>query len=291
MKIRKAVVPVAGYGTRFLPATKAMPKEMLPVIDKPVIQIVVEELVEAGIDLIVLVTGWHKRAIEDHFDHHLELEAYLGKNGKDDLLKEVQEISDMAEFIYVRQKEQRGNGDAILCAQNIIGNEPFVVLWGDDFIAAQPSRTKQMLEAYKRYQGTIMSGIRTEKEADTLKYGFAKGEEVEKGVIKVEEFIEKPGPEKVPSDMAIVSGFIFPPEIFPALEERGKNLKPNEELVYVDGVNDIKDQIPAYAIEIKGGRYYDCGDKLEYLKTNIDYGLKDPELKGEFKKYLKSLRI
>lgn len=291
MKIRKAVVPVAGYGTRFLPATKTMPKEMLPIIDKPVIQIVVEELVEAGIELIVLVTGWHKRAIEDHFDHHLELEAYLAKNGKGDLLKEVQEISDMAEFIYVRQKQQRGNGDAILCARNVIGNEPFIVLWGDDFIAAQPSRTKQMLKVYQKYQGTIMSGIRTKKREDTLKYGFAKGEEVEKGVIKVDQFIEKPGPEKVPSDLAIVSGFIFPPEIFPALEKKGRDLKEGEELIYVDGVNVIKDQIPTHAIEIKGGKYYDCGDKLEYLKTSVDYGLENPDIGKEFKKYLKSLRM
>jgi len=291
MKIRKAVVPVAGYGTRFLPATKAMPKEMLPVVDKPVIQIVAEELVKAGIEQIILVTGWHKRAIEDHFDHHLELEAELKRRGKGDLLKAVQEISDMAEFVYVRQKQQRGNGDAILCAKDVVGQEPFVVLWGDDFIAARPSRTKQMLKAYQKYQGTIMSGIRTRKKEDTLKYGFAKGEEIAKGVIRADQLIEKPGPKKVPSDLAVVSGFIFPPEIFPALEEKGERLEEGEELVYLDGVNAIKDQIPAYAIEIKGGRYYDCGDKLGYLKTSVDYGLKDPDIKKEFKKYLKSLRI
>ncbi len=291
MEIKKAVVPVAGYGTRFLPVTKAMPKEMLPIVDKPVIQIVVEELVEAGIEQIVLVTGWHKRAIEDHFDHHLELESHLRKSGKDKMLKKVQDISDMAEFVYVRQKKQRGNGDAILCAKNIIGNEPFVVLWGDDFIDAKPSRTRQMLKAHNKYGGTILSGVRTQKEEDTYKYGFAKGKEMEDGAIKVDEFIEKPGPEKAPSDLAIVSGFIFPPGIFPALEEKGKNLKKGEELVYVDGVNAIKKEHPTYAIEIKDGKYYDCGNKLEYLKTNVEYGLKNGEFSSEFREYLKKLKI
>ena len=291
MKITKAVVPVAGYGTRFLPAVKAMPKEMLPIIDKPVIQIVVEKLVEAGIELIVLVTGWHKRAIEDHFDHHLELENYLKEDGKKELADEIRKISDMAEFVYIRQKQQRGNGDAILCAKNVIGNEPFVVPWGDEFISAQPSATKQVIKAFQKYQGTIMSGIRTKKKEDTLRYGFAKGEKIAKGVIEVEELIEKPGPEKVPSDMAVVSPFVFPPEIFPALEKKGRSLKKGEELVWVDGVNGIKDKIPAYAVEITDGKYYDCGNKLEYLKTNVEFGLQNPELKDEFREYLKKLEI
>lgn len=291
MKITKAVVPVAGYGTRFLPATKAMPKEMMPIIDKPVIQIVVEELVEAGIKQIVLVTGWHKRAIEDHFDNHLELEAKLKEAGKSDLLKKIREISKMAEFVYVRQKAQRGNGDAILCAKNIIGNQPFVVLWGDDFIAAQPSRTKQMLAAYQKYQGTIMSAIRTEKKEDTFKYGFVKGEKVGKGVIRVSQLIEKPGPAKAPSDLAVVSGFIFPPQIFSALEARSREISDNEELVWLDGVELIKEKIPAYSIEIKSGRYYDCGSKLEYLKTNVEFGLKRAEFKEEFRDYLRNLKI
>lgn len=286
MKIRKAVVPVAGYGTRFLPITKAMPKEMLPIVDKPVIQMVVEELVEAGIQQIILVTGWHKRAIEDHFDRHLELEYKLRENGKEKELQLIQDISNMAEFVYVRQKEANGNGDAILTAKNVVGDEPFLVMWGDDFIVAEPSRTRQLIEAYEKYNSPILGSIRTSKPEDTRRYGFADGEEIEDGVIKISELVEKPGPEKVPSDLAIVSGFVFPPEIFEALKnfprEQGK------ELVWVDGVNALRDQgKDAYAMEIKGGRYYDCGNITEYLKTNVEMALKRDDIKGEFGKFIK----
>lgn len=287
-RIRKAVVPVAGYGTRFLPATKAMPKEMMPIIDKPVIQIVVEQLVEAGIEQIILVTGWHKRSIEDHFDNHLELEGRLEQSGKEDILKKIREISDMAEFIYVRQREQRGNGDAILCAKNIVGNEPFVVMWGDEFIDSEPVPAKQAIELYDKYQGTIFAGFETDKKEDTEKYGFAKGKELGKGVIKVDELVEKPGPKETPSNLAIVSTFVFPPEIFEALEEKGRHLKDGQELVWLDGVNKIKNRIPAYGFNA-GGKFYDCGNKLEYLKTNVEFALKNPEIKDEFKTYLKNL--
>jgi len=174
-KIRKAVVPVAGYGTRFLPVTKAMPKEMLPLVNKPVIQYIVEELVDAGITQIVLVTGWHKRAIEDHFDRHWELEAQLEKNNKKNELYEIRRISELADFIYVRQKEICGNGDAILAARSAVGDEPFLVFWGDDFITASPSRAKQLIAAYETYQSTILGAIRTEDPEDTKKFGFAKG--------------------------------------------------------------------------------------------------------------------
>jgi UTP--glucose-1-phosphate uridylyltransferase len=290
MSIRKAVVPVAGYGTRFLPATKAMPKEMMPIVDKPVIQIVVEQLVEAGIEQIILVTGWHKRAIEDHFDSHIELEAKLKESGKTEMLDTVKEISNMAEFVYVRQKKMRGNGDAILQAKNIVGNEPFVVMWGDEFIIADRPPVKQLIEAYDKYQASIFAAFRTTAEEDTLKYGFAKGDEVENGVVKVDELIEKPGPEKVPSDLAIVSSFIFPPEIFDALERKGEQVKGGEELVWLDGINEIKDKIPAYAVDV-GGRYYDCGNKLEYIKTNVEFALENRELKSDFKRYLKNLKL
>lgn len=288
MKIRKAVVPAAGYGTRFLPASKAMPKEMLPIVDKPVIQYVVEELVEAGIEQIILVTGWHKRAIEDHFDRHLELEYKLKESGKLEQLEQIKRLSEMAEFVYVRQKEANGNGGAILTAKNIVGDEPFIVLWGDDFIIAEPSRTKQLISAYDKYQSTILGGIRTNNPEDTKKYGFAKGQEVEDGIIKVDEFIEKPGPENAPSDLAIVSGFAFPPEIFDALE----SYKPEEgkELVYVDGVNVLREQGKnAYAMEIKGGKYYDCGNITEYLKTNVEMALKRDDINGDFAKYIKDV--
>jgi len=285
MKIRKAVVPAAGYGTRFLPASKAMPKEMLPIVDKPVIQYVVEELVEAGIEQIIMVTGWHKRAIEDHFDRHLELEHKLELAGKTKQLESIRKLSDMAEFVYVRQKEANGNGGAILTAKNVVGNEPFIVLWGDDFIVAPESRTKQLIKAYDKYGSVILGGIRTDKPEDTEKYGYAKGPEIEPGIIKVEEFVEKPGPKKVPSNLAIVSGFAFPPGIFDALESFTP--KPGDELVYVDGVNVLRNEgMDAYAMEIKGGRYYDCGNITEYLKTNVEMALKREDINGEFEDFI-----
>ena len=285
-KIRKAVVPVAGYGTRFLPASKAMPKEMLPIVDKPVIQYVVEELAEAGIEQIIFVTSWHKRAIEDHFDRHLELEHKLEAAGKEEALNKIKKLSDLAEFVYVRQKEARGNGDAILTAEKIVGNEPFVVLWGDEFIAATPNRTKQLIEAYNKYQTTILGGIIKDKPEDAKRYGFAKGQEVEDGVIKVEELIEKPGIDKRPSSLAIVSGSVFPPEIFKAL--RDFQIKPGDELVYVDGVNSLRKQgHDAYAVEIKNGKYYDCGNVTEYLKTCVEMALKRNDINGEFVRFLK----
>ncbi len=287
-RIRKAVVPAAGYGTRFLPASKAMPKEMLPIVDKPVIQYVVEELVEAGIEQIILVTGWHKRAIEDHFDRHLELENQLEKSGKTEYLKMIRDISGMAEFVYVRQKEMNGNGGAILTAKNVVGDEPFIVLWADDFIKAEPSRTRQLIAAYEEFGSTILGGIRTSKPEDTKRYGYAQGEEVKDGIIKVEKLIEKPGPENAPSDLAVVSGFVFPPEIFKALEE----YKPEagKELVYLDGVNVLREHgNAAYAMEIKGGKYYDCGNITEYLKTNVEMALKRPDINGEFGRFIKDV--
>ncbi len=287
-KIRKAVIPAAGYGTRFLPTTKAMPKEMLPIVDKPVIQYVVEELVDAGIEQIIIVTGWHKRAIEDHFDRHLELEYKLKESGKLKQLDEIKRLSSIAEFVYVRQKEQRGNGDAILTAKNIVGDEPFVVCWGDDFILAELSRTKQLINAYNKYGGNILGCIRTDAPEDTLKYGFAQGEEVDNGIIKVKELIEKPGVQNRPSNLAVVSGFIFEPEIFGALGQ----ITPAEgqELVWLDGVNKLREEgIDAYAVEIKGGKYYDCGNVTQYLKTNVELALKRPDLEGEFAQFIKDI--
>lgn len=287
-KIRKAVIPAAGYGTRFLPETKAMPKEMLPIVDKPVIQYVVEELVEAGIEQIIIVTGWHKRAIEDHFDRHLELENKLRVAGKLDQLDQIRKISDMAEFVYIRQKEMRGNGDAILTAKNVVGDEPFIVFWGDDFIAAEPSRARQMIDAYNTYGSVILGGVRTDDLADAKKYAFAKGAEMSDGTIKIDELIEKPGVEKKPSNLAIVSGQIYPPEIFAALES--VTVQDGQELVYVDGVNKLREQgKDAYAVEIKGGKYYDCGNVTQYLKTNIEMALKRDGIKDEMMEFLKEI--
>jgi UTP--glucose-1-phosphate uridylyltransferase len=286
-KIRKAVVPAAGYGTRFLPATKATPKEMLPIVDKPVIQYVVEELVEAGIEQIILITGWHKRAIEDHFDRHLELEYYLEKNGKTEQLNEIKKISEMAEFVYVRQKEQRGNGDAILTAKNIVGNEPFVVCWGDEFLLAEPvSKTRQLIAAYNKYESNIVSCLRLDDAISAKRYGFAKGEKIENNTMKVDDWIEKPGIEKRPSDFASLGGFLAVPELFDALESI--DVKDGQELVYVDGLNKLREQgIPSYAVEIQNGKFYDCGNITEYLKTNVEMALRRPGVKEDFAKFIK----
>lgn len=292
-KVRKAVIPAAGFGTRFLPATKAMPKEMLPIVDKPIIQYVVEEAIEAGIEQIILVTGWHKRAIEDHFDRHFELEARLEKDGKLELLEEVKRISELANFVYVRQKEALGNGHALLVAKEIVGDEPVVMLWGDDFVAAEPSRTKQMIAAYEKYGTSILSGIRTTNPEDTKKYGYVGGKDIGDGVIEVDKFVEKPGPDKAPSNLAVVSGFLFTPDIFEALERAiPETINRGNELYYVDGVNNmIKDGKKVHAIEVKNGKYYDCGSKVGYLKTVVDYGLKHEDVKEEFSEYLKKLDL
>lgn len=292
-KVRKAVIPVAGFGTRFLPATKAMPKEMLPIVDKPIVQYVVEEAVEAGIEQIILVTGWHKRAIEDHFDSHFELEARLEKDGKTDLLAEVRRISNLANFVYVRQKEPLGNGHALLVAKEIVGDEPVVMLWGDDFVTAKPSRTRQMIEAYEKYGTTILSGIRTGDPEDTKKYGYAGGREVAPGIMEVSEFIEKPGPDKAPSDLAIVSGYLFTPDIFEALERAiPETIDRGKELYYVDGVRNLMDDgKKVHAVEIKDAKYYDCGSKVGYLKTVIDHGLAHDDTSGDLRQYLKGLKL
>jgi UTP--glucose-1-phosphate uridylyltransferase len=292
-KVRKAVIPAAGFGTRFLPATKAMPKEMLPIVDKPIIQYVVEEAIEAGIEQIILVTGWHKRAIEDHFDKHFELEARLEKDGKLELLEEVKRISELANFVYVRQKEALGNGHALLVAKEIVGDEPVVMLWGDDFVAAEPSRTKQMIAAYEKYGTSILSGIRTTNPEDTKKYGYVGGRDIGDGVIEVDKFIEKPGPDKAPSNLAVVSGFLFTPDIFEALERAiPETIDRGNELYYVDGVNNMMaDGKKVHAIEVKNGKYYDCGSKVGYLKTVVDFGLKHDDVRDEFSQYLKKLDL
>lgn len=288
IKIRKAVVPVAGYGTRFLPISKTIPKEMLPVVDKPLIHHIILELVEAGIEQIVLVTNSYKKSVEDYFDRHLELEMKLRESGKEKELKELQKISELAEFVYVRQKEQRGNGDAILPAKHIIGNEPFLVFWGDDFIKAKPSRAKQLINAYKKYKSIILGCVKTDNKEDTKKYGFAAGKTITNGVIDVEKLIEKPGPNNAPSNLAVVSGFVFIPEIFKALESF--KVLPGQELVWLDGVNILKNQNhKVYAIEIQNGKYYDCGNMTEYLKTNIELSLKHPKIGPAIKKFLQTL--
>src|SRR3989344_491820 len=209
-KITKAIIPAAGFGTRFLPQTKAMPKEMLPIVDKPVIQYVVEEIVNSGITQIIIITGWNKRSIEDHFDYPFELEKRLEQAGKEKQLNEVRRIADMANFIYVRQKGPYGNATPVLCAKNVIGNEPFAVLWGDEFIHATPPRLKQMIDVYEEYGQPVISGVRIKSKKDLSRYGIAKVKAVKDNVYQILEIVEKPDPENAPSDLAAIGAYILP---------------------------------------------------------------------------------
>ena len=289
MKIRKAVIPAAGYGTRFLPMTKASPKEMLPIIDKPVIQYVVEEAVASGIEDIIIVTGYNKRAIEDHFDHCLELENYLEKTGKIEQLEEIRKIARLANFIYIRQKGPYGNGTPILNAEPIIGNEPFVVLWGDEFIYATPPRLKQMIDVFDKFKDPVISGVRIKNKKDLAKYGIAKIKPVEDKIFEIEEIVEKPEPDEAPSDLATHGAYILTPDIFDAL----RNIKPGKggEIWLVDGINQLRNNHKIYAREIENAKYYDTGNKLEYLKANVDFGLQREDINGEFREYLKGLKL
>jgi len=288
-KIKKAVIPAAGFGTRFLPQTKAMPKEMLPIVDKPVIQYVVEEIVASGITDIVMITGWHKRSIEDHFDYPFELEKRLEEAGKEKELAEVRRIADMANFIYVRQKGPYGNATPVLCAKNVIGNEPFAVLWGDEFIYAHPPRLKQMIDVYEEYGKPVISGVRIKDKKDLSRYGIAKIKPVKDNVYEVQDIVEKPDPDHAPSNLAAHGAYILPPEIFPIIE----NLKPGRggELWLPEAIEQLLRIETVLVCEIKNGRYFDTGNQLEYLKTVITLALEHPGLNGELKKYLKSLKL
>lgn len=294
-KIRKAVIPAAGFGTRFLPQTKAMPKEMLPLVDKPVIQYVVEELVDAGITDIILVTGYHKRTIEDHFDAaNLDLIENLKQGGekKRPLLEQVERIAKMANFIYVRQKGPYGNGTPLINVRHLIGDEPFIYTWSDDFILASPSRFKQMLAIYEKYGASVMASVRAKTEEDYSRYGFAGGKDLGDGVIDVETLIEKPGKDNAPSDLATVSGFLLTPDIFDYLDQVLESLEEGQEFYYNDALKlMLADGKRILAAEIKGGRYYDTGNKLEYMKTSVELALKHPDINGAFRQFLKNLDI
>lgn len=290
-KIRKAIIPAAGFGTRFLPQTKAMPKEMLPIVDKPVIQYVVEEAVASGIKDIIIVTGALKRAIEDHFDViNAELLKNLEASGKHELIAEVKKISEMANFIYVRQKGPYGNGTPVLAAEPAIEDEPFAVLWGDEFIYAKPPRLAQMIKVYEKYGGVVISGVRIEKKEDLKRYGIADIEKVEGNVYKIKSIVEKPDPDLAPSNLATHGAYILPPEIFKALKE----IKPGKggEIWLVDAINLLKEQgIPVYTVEIENGKYYDTGNKIEYMKTVVELALEHKDINGEFRQFLKDLKL
>lgn len=295
-KIRKAVIPAAGFGTRFLPQTKAMPKEMLPVVDKPIIQYIVEELVDAGIEDIVIVTGYHKRTIEDHFDRpSMELIENLRMGGekKLPLLQNIEKISEMANFFYVRQKGPYGNGTPLLNVRKFIGDEPFIYTWSDDFIHAEPkSRFKQMIEIYEEYGWSVLASIKANKKEDYDRYGFAGGREIRDGLIDVDILMEKPGEKNAPSDLANVSGYLLTPEIFNYLDRALANLNEGDELYYNDALKlMLEDKIHVLAAEIKGGKYYDTGNKLEYLKTVVEFALNHPDINADFRAYLTSLEL
>ncbi len=290
-KITKVVIPAAGFGTRFLPQTKAMPKEMLPVVDKPVIQYVVEEAAHSGVENIIIVTGANKRAIEDHFDvPNEDLIKNLMAGNKEHILKNIRKISEMANFIYVRQKGPYGNGTPILAAEPIIEDEPFAVLWGDEFIYSNPPRLRQMIDVYEKYGGIVISGVKIEKKEDLKRYGIAELEHIEGNVHKIKRIVEKPEPDEAPSNIATHGGYILPPDIFSAL----RRIKPGKggEIWLVDAINLLKEEgVPVYTVVIENGRYYDTGNKFEYLKTVVEFALQHEETKEEFSKFLKELDL
>ena len=287
-KIRKAVIPAAGFGTRFLPQTKAMPKEMLPIVDKPVIQYVVEELVESGITDIVIVTGWHKRAIEDHFDYPFELIKMLEMQKKEKLLEEVKRTSSLANFIYIRQKGAYGNGTPVLCAKSVIGDEPFVAIWGDEFIYSTPPRAKQCIDVFEKYGDPVISAVRVPKE-NVTRYGIVDATNIEKNIWQIKRMIEKPKAEEAPSNLAAHGCYVLTPDIFSILEDLAPG--KDDEIWLPDAIRELLKKRPVYACEIKNGKYYDTGNKLEYLKTVVEFALQHKDLNGDFRQYLKSLKL
>ncbi|MFQ5455139.1 MAG: UTP--glucose-1-phosphate uridylyltransferase GalU [Nitrospirota bacterium] len=286
-KITKAVIPAAGLGTRFLPATKASPKEMLSLVDKPLIQYVVEEAVASGIKEIIIITGRGKRAIEDHFDISFELEENLRENGKDFLFKEIRQISDMANFYYRRQSKALGLGHAILCAKNLVCDEPFAVLLGDDIIDADVPFLKQMINIYEDRHSPVL-GIQKVLMNEVKSYGIIKGERVEDGLYNINDLVEKPMPQDAPSDLAVIGRYILTPDIFDILE----NTMPgkNKEIQLTDGLKELADKSDMYGLMVRGKRH-DAGDKLGFLKATVEFGLKNPDLGKSFKEYLKTLSL
>lgn len=289
MKIRKIVIPAAGFGTRFLPATKAQPKEMLPIVDKPIIQYIVEEAVQAGIEEVILITGSNKRSIEDHFDYNFELEYRLQQSGKTEVYKEIRRISDMAKFIYVRQKEQLGNGHAVLMAREVVGDEPFVVMFGDEYLYSTPPRTEQLIKTYDQYHGSILSMLTQSDPKDAEKYGFVKGTPVTDTIMKVESLMEKPGIGNEPSKFYLPTGYVLSPTIFEILA----TLKPGKagEIWLVDAINELTKREAVYGMLVENARYYDCGNKFGYLQANVEFALRDPVLGKDVRGYLKQLDL
>jgi UTP--glucose-1-phosphate uridylyltransferase len=290
-QVTKAVIAAAGFGTRFLPQTKAMPKEMLPVVDKPIIQYVVEDLVEAGIKDIIIVTGSNKRSLEDHFDTpNQDLVANLEAGGpkKQPLLEEIEAIGNLANFVYVRQKGPYGNATPVACARHLLGNEPFIYTFADEFFAAKPCRTQQLIDVHNKYNGSVFACRTVQKDSEYDRYGIVSGDELKPGLRFVETIVEKPGKDKAPSNLASVSGYLLMPEIFQYLEHALANYKEGEFMIQPIMQMMINEGHSFYAKEIADGIYYDTGDKLEYIKTVIDFALMNPDLGADVKEFLKS---
>ncbi|CEQ18244.1 UTP--glucose-1-phosphate uridylyltransferase GalU [Paraclostridium sordellii] len=282
-RVRKAIIPAAGLGTRFLPATKSQPKEMLPIVDKPTLQYIIEEAVNSGIEEILIVTGRSKKSIEDHFDRSIELEIELEQKGKLDMLKIVQDISNMVDIYFIRQKEPKGLGHAIYCAKSFVGDEPFAVLLGDDIVDSDKPCLKQLIGAYDEYNTSIL-GVQEVAKENTDKYGILDVKHIEDRVYKVKDMVEKPKVEKAPSNIAILGRYIITPAIFEIL----KNQKPGKggEIQLTDALKTLGEHEAIYAYNFEGKRY-DVGDKLGFLKATVDYALKRPELKSDFIEFLK----
>lgn len=286
MKVKKAVIPAAGLGTRFLPATKAQPKEMLPIVDKPTIQYIIEEAVASGIEEILIITGRNKRAIEDHFDKSVELENELEAHGKTDLLNEVRNISKMADIYYIRQKEPRGLGHAINCARTFVGNEPFAVMLGDDVVDSKVPCLKQLIRCYDEYKTTII-GVQEVPHEEVYKYGIIKGMYIEDRVYKVKDLIEKPKVEESPSNIAILGRYIISPSIFDILS----STKPGKggEIQLTDALRTLINSEAMYAYNFEGRRY-DVGDKLGFLEATVEFALKRDDIKNQFMRYLLTIK-
>lgn len=286
-EVTKAIFPAAGLGTRFLPATKASPKEMLPLVDKPLIQHVVEEAKKSGVSDIIIITGRGKRAIEDHFDISFELESMLDKKGKKKLLAEVRKISNMINFSYVRQGEARGLGHAVLCAESLIGDEPFAVLLGDDIIDCETPCLKQMLKVFRRFRSPIIA-IQAVPDEKTRDYGIIDAEKIEDGIFLIKDMVEKPAPEKAPSNLAVIGRYILTPEVFRFIRET----RPGKggEIQLTDALRAMAREYPVYGYLFKGKRY-DAGSKLGFLTATVEFALKNQEIGPDFRKYLKSLKI
>ncbi|MCR8657101.1 UTP--glucose-1-phosphate uridylyltransferase GalU [Paenibacillus endoradicis] len=285
MKVRKAIIPAAGLGTRFLPATKAQPKEMLPIVDKPTLQFIIEEAVASGIDEILIITGRNKKSIEDHFDKSIELELELEAKGKLDLLEEVRQISNMVNIHYIRQKEPKGLGHAIYCAKSFIGNEPFAVLLGDDIVHSDVPCLQQLIDVYEYYNNTVL-GVQQVKESDVHKYGIVNGKKIDNRIYSVDDLVEKPATENAPSNVAILGRYIIMPSIFGILENTSPGA--NGEIQLTDALNQLARNEAVYAYEFEGRRY-DVGDKQGFLEATVEFALRRPQLREPFLEYLQGI--